>query len=278
MAERVHGLRRDGQDIARCPQGRDIVLWRNIVQRLDWDEAHFEEAKALITKYLQDPAGPRLAAGSSNASQRYTDNRRSVSQYQTDFSGFVSNMRDENRQAQIRLQGNIDKLNADIDRYNSAGEQIKRALSQIAGIPSWMTWLIAEILDALGIASVDDARKALDANYAEQRRLRDEIESVQREKERMNQMDADLARANDTLTRLNRGITDLIPGLDSLAKEWANYHHDIVLIQQDMVAAGDSATKRSLITRLKLMGGSVDALVAGMSSYIKIVEGSGFFK
>jgi hypothetical protein len=25
-------------------------------------------------------------------------------------------MRDENRQAQIRLQGNIDKLNADIDR------------------------------------------------------------------------------------------------------------------------------------------------------------------
>lgn len=25
----------------------------NIVQRLDWDEAHFEEAKALITKYLQ---------------------------------------------------------------------------------------------------------------------------------------------------------------------------------------------------------------------------------
>jgi hypothetical protein len=52
--------------------------------------------------------------------------------------------------------------------------------------------------------------------------LRDEIESVQREKERMNQMDADLTQANDTLTRLNRGITDLIPGLDSLAKEWAN--------------------------------------------------------
>ncbi|KAJ3565139.1 hypothetical protein NP233_g7830 [Leucocoprinus birnbaumii] len=251
---------------------------RDVVSKLSWDEQHFEEARLLITQYLNDPTGPRLEQDSSSASQRYTDNRRDVSNFQNNFHSFVKKLTEENKRAQDRLEGNIRELNAEIDKYNSEAERIKRALIQIAGIPSWMTWIISEILGALGLGSVEDARRALDLNYGEQQRLKDRRGEVQNEIQQKLQLDHALALANIAILRLNHNIGDINMQLDSFAKEWAYSHHDIVLIQQDMQAAADSATKRSLISRLKLMGSSIQALTTAMDAYTKAVEVSGLFK
>ena len=52
--------------------------------------------------------------------------------------------------------------------------------------------------------------------------LKDKRDSVQREIEQKNRMDAALAQANTTMMRLNHDITDISSRLDSFAKEWAN--------------------------------------------------------
>ncbi|PPQ72185.1 hypothetical protein CVT24_002397 [Panaeolus cyanescens] len=245
-----------------------------VVNQLDWVENNFEEAKRLVKQYLEKPQTSRLKSESSTISQRFTDEGRLVNQFGNDFSDFVSRIRQENQQAQSRLEGDISRLNAEIARYNSAAEQIKRALTQIAGIPFWLTWVISEILQALGLTSADDARRALDMNYAEQARLNDQKRAVQREIDEKHQMDYDLGRANNALSNVKDDIAKIMADLNSFSTQWINNHHDIEAVFERMNYAQDSATKRSLISRLNLMGISIEALVSAMRDYVASVEAS----
>ncbi|PPQ72186.1 hypothetical protein CVT24_002398 [Panaeolus cyanescens] len=255
----------------------DSKFASNVIDKLDWVEENFEEAKRLVKQFLERSDAPLLQSESSIVSQRFTDEGRLVKTFDDDFSAFVSKMRDENRAAQIRLEGNIAELNAEIEKYNSAAEQIKRALIEIAGIPWWLTWMISEILGLLGFTTADEARRALDSNYAEQERLNERKRQVQKEIQEKQQMDYDLAIANNALAGVKDNITKILGDLHSFSTLWINNHHDIEAILERMNYAEDSATKRSLISRLKLLGTSIESLDAGMRLYVNIVEASGLF-
>ncbi|KAJ3559567.1 hypothetical protein NP233_g11235 [Leucocoprinus birnbaumii] len=243
------------------------TLTVDVVSKVDWAEDHFEEAKALIAQYLQSPAGARLEQDSTNISQLYTDNRQDVSEYQSDFSDFVEELAKADKQAQAELEARIEELNSQIDSNDSTtrpsdkifkqARQIMGALMQIAGIPPWLTWIISKILEALGLNGAEEARQVLDRIFSQQQELKKEREDAQREIEKNN--------GQTSITNINNR-------LDSFAKEWAECHHDIVLILNEMQFAADSATKRSLITRLKLMGSSVQALVNGVDTYIRVID------
>ncbi|KAF9228944.1 hypothetical protein BS17DRAFT_812894 [Gyrodon lividus] len=155
--------------------------------------------------------------------------------------------------------------------------QIERILWEILAIPWWLTWIIAEILAVLGIASVDEALSILNQNYAQQQAVKNAQDMVRRQKQDVETRKSALQHAQSTLSYLADDVANIDARLNKFTSEWAQQHHDIVLILQAMEAASDSATKKSLITRLKLMGSSIDALLSVMTTYVQIVKGSGLF-
>ncbi|KIK78497.1 hypothetical protein PAXRUDRAFT_834529 [Paxillus rubicundulus Ve08.2h10] len=248
-----------------------------VVDNLDWAEENWEAAIQLIKEFIEKPDGDRLDSGSQDVSQAYTDNRRLVTEFKGTFSSFVLTLSVQYDQSLAELQGDITALNAELARYQSLAAEIERALWEIAGIPWWMTWLISEILELFGITSAEEARKMLDLNYAQQQAIKAKQDAVRLQEAEVQARRAALESAQSTLLYLTDDVADIDGRLNEFASEWAQQHHDIILVLELMQAASDSATKRALITRLKLLGSSVDALLSAMQTYVQILKESGLF-
>ncbi|KAF8837331.1 hypothetical protein BDN67DRAFT_973098 [Paxillus ammoniavirescens] len=248
-----------------------------VVDNLDWAEENWEAAIQLIKEFLEKPEGDQLDSGSQDVSQAYTDNKRQVTEFKGTFSSFVSSLSVQYDQSLTKLQGDMAALNAELAKYQSIAAQIERALWEIAGIPSWMTWLISEILGFLGITSPEEAREMLDLNYAQQQAVKVKQDAVRVQQADVQARKTALESAQSTLLYLTDDVADIDGLLDEFASEWAQQHHDIVLVLELMQAASDSATKKALITRLKLLGSSVDALLSAMQTYVRILKESGLF-
>ncbi|KAF9226018.1 hypothetical protein BS17DRAFT_776477 [Gyrodon lividus] len=192
-----------------------------VVSQLEWAETNWEAAIALIKQFLEKPDGAQLESKSQDVSQAYTDNRRLVTEFKGNFSSFVSALSTQYDLSAAQLQRDMDALNAELARYQSIAAQIERALWEIVGIPWWMSWLISEILGALGIASADEARRLLDQNYAQQQAVKDKQDTVRRQQQDVQTRQAALQRAQSTLSYLTDDVANIDSRLDEFASEWA---------------------------------------------------------
>ncbi|PPR08020.1 hypothetical protein CVT24_011081 [Panaeolus cyanescens] len=114
--------------------------------------------------------------------------------------------------------------------------------------------------------------------FDDKQRLKDEELHVEKNLEVLCEMDKNLEIAKTVLSTVRPNIGTILDDLQSFAMQWIKTHHDIEALLDEMGIAEDSATKRSLISRLKAIGTSAAALVADMNEYVTTVQDSGIFE
>ncbi|KIJ28474.1 hypothetical protein M422DRAFT_54606 [Sphaerobolus stellatus SS14] len=266
--------------------------------KIEMVDTNFEKLKTLVSETVQvtdlsqhtglfshvcsskDPLGAVLATDSQKLSQTYTDIKGGILEYQVSFQSWVDIFIAETDKTIQECYAEIDRLQGEISkcfRLESQAASIEDALAEITGIPEWLWWIIAGLLSGIGFVSVEAARQALVEIRNEQERLRALKSSVLDNANKAARLSTALTSAKNTLKLLSVRIADITDGLASFAMEWAKYHHDIVLIAEEMQAAADSATINSLIARLKLLSTSLSVLTSQLALYVTIVTITGDF-
>ncbi|KAF8069952.1 hypothetical protein FPV67DRAFT_1447826 [Lyophyllum atratum] len=254
---------------------------KNVSDQFNVDEAQWEANRALVAAFSKDPRGDEIKTSSASTSQGFTDLRRLVEAFKTQFSEFEAGQRKDYDARSDKLQRDMQNLQADIAGHQSTAAKLERGIKQILGINPLFSWLISEILGGLGVTSADDARRALDVTYREEAELRDKKNAVDREAVDVNNRRALLQQVQQALAVLVNDVTDIASRLNRFAQTWSDTHHDISLLEANMSSTSDSASKRVLVltdpfqsfaSRVKILGESTIALSAAMNTYVTAVN------
>ncbi|PPR08018.1 hypothetical protein CVT24_011079 [Panaeolus cyanescens] len=254
--------------------GHGLELGLKVLGKLDWAEEHFDQAKDLLNQFIEQFDTTALENDSALISQKFTDEGKSIEVFRDNFADFVSVMQKDNEDAEKRLKSDIESLNSQIAAANSDAAHWENVLKAFLSAAASAAWILGGIFSG---TNIDGIKATIDAIYSNLEDLENQKQLVQEEIAQKQYMDQELDTAQRTLSRVKDDISSILKDLETFSQQWITIHHDIVVISTDMQNAADSATKRSLISRLQLMVPSVQALATGMFIYSVDVNAAGLF-